>query len=79
MCGIKDPHTGKIHHDPFEVLEVWRTYYQVLFTAEAYINTLAMSSVIKRNDGGVAEERISTLTNLNSSKELCTIKNCVQS
>ena len=34
MRSIRDPDTDCVHHDPFEILGVWRRYYQGLFTAE---------------------------------------------
>ena len=34
MPSIWDPATGIAHHDPFEILGVWRTYYTDLFTAQ---------------------------------------------
>jgi hypothetical protein len=30
MPSIRDPDTGLIHHDPFKILETWRSYYQRL-------------------------------------------------
>ena len=34
MLSIRDPDTGLIHHDPFEILGVWRNYYDHIFTAQ---------------------------------------------
>ena len=34
MRSIKDPRTGEIQTDPIQVLDVWRAYYNQLFTAE---------------------------------------------
>ena len=34
MSSIRDPATGLVHHDPFEILGVWRSYYANLFTAQ---------------------------------------------
>ena len=34
MPSIRDPDTGRVHHDPFEILGVWRTYYASLFSAQ---------------------------------------------
>ena len=34
MLSIRDPATGIVHHDPFEILGVWRSYYADLFTAQ---------------------------------------------
>ncbi len=31
--SIRDPDTGSVHHDPFEILGVWQRYYAGLFTA----------------------------------------------
>ncbi len=33
MRSIRDPDTGSVHHDPFEILGVWQRYYSGLFTA----------------------------------------------
>ena len=33
MNSIRDPQTGQVHHDPFAILGVWRSYYDELFTA----------------------------------------------
>ena len=33
MHSIRDPDTGSVHHDPFEILGVWQRYYNGLFTA----------------------------------------------
>ena len=35
MSAIKDPETGTVHHDPIDILGVWRTYYEQLFTAQS--------------------------------------------
>ena len=35
MLSIRDPDTGLVHHDPFDILGVWRHYYDNLFTAQA--------------------------------------------
>ncbi len=32
MHSIRDPDTGSVHHDPFEILGVWQRYYSGLFT-----------------------------------------------
>ena len=34
MSGIADPSSGTIHHDPLEILAIWRRYYNNLFSAE---------------------------------------------
>ena len=34
MLSIRDPATGIVHHDPFEILGVWRSYYADLFIAQ---------------------------------------------
>ena len=34
MLSIRDPATGIVHHNPFEILGVWRSYYADLFTAQ---------------------------------------------
>ena len=34
MLSIRDPATGIVHRDPFEILGVWRSYYADLFTAQ---------------------------------------------
>ena len=34
--SIRDPATGSVHHDPFEILGVWQQYYTGLFTAAPY-------------------------------------------
>ena len=34
MHSIRDPETGLVRHDPFEILGVWRSYYSNLFTAQ---------------------------------------------
>ena len=34
MYSIRDAATGLVRHDPFEILEVWRAYYDNLFTAQ---------------------------------------------
>ena len=34
MSSIRDPDTGMVHHDPFEILGVWRQYYTSLFSAQ---------------------------------------------
>ena len=34
MPSIRDPYTDIVHHDPFEILGVWRTYYETLFTVQ---------------------------------------------
>ena len=34
MPSIRDPDTGIVHHDPFEILGVWRHDYTSLFTAQ---------------------------------------------
>ena len=34
MLSIHHPETGKVHHDPFAILGVWREYYEHLFTAQ---------------------------------------------
>ena len=34
MPSIRDPDTGMVHHDPFEILGVWRRNYSSLFTAQ---------------------------------------------
>ena len=34
MYSIRDPATGLVSHDPFEILGVWRAYYDNLFTAQ---------------------------------------------
>ena len=34
MYSIRDPATGLVRHDPFEILGVWRAYYDTLFTAQ---------------------------------------------
>ena len=34
MRSIRDLATGQVHHDPFEILGVWRCYYDMLFTAQ---------------------------------------------
>ena len=34
MLSIRDPDTGLVHHDPFEILGVWNNYYDHLFTAQ---------------------------------------------
>ena len=34
MSSIRDPDTGMVHHDPFEILGVWRNYYASLFTLQ---------------------------------------------
>ncbi len=33
MHSIRDPDTGSVRHDPFEILGVWQQYYADLFTA----------------------------------------------
>ncbi len=33
MHSIRDPDTGSVHHDPFEMLGVWQRYYTGLFAA----------------------------------------------
>ena len=33
MHSIRDPDTGSVRHDPFEILGVWQRYYAGLFTA----------------------------------------------
>ncbi len=33
MHSIRDPDTGMVRHDPFEILGVWQRYYAGLFTA----------------------------------------------
>ena len=32
--GINDPSSGTVHHDPLEILAIWRSYYSELFSAE---------------------------------------------
>ena len=34
MPSIRDPDTGMVHHDPFEILGVWCQYYTSLFSAQ---------------------------------------------
>ena len=34
MLSMRDPATGIVHHDPFDILGVWRSYYADLFTAQ---------------------------------------------
>ena len=34
MPSIRDPDTSIVHHDPFEILGVWQSYYPTLFTAQ---------------------------------------------
>ena len=34
MYLIRDPATGLVRHDPFEILGLWRSYYNNLFTAQ---------------------------------------------
>ena len=34
MYSIRDPTTGLVRHDPFEILGVWQSYYENLFTAQ---------------------------------------------
>ena len=34
IASIRDPHSGLIHHDPFEILGTWQRYYARLFTAD---------------------------------------------
>ena len=34
MPSIWDPDVGMVHHDPFEILGVWRQYYTSLFSAQ---------------------------------------------
>ena len=34
MSGIIDPSSGTVHHDPLEILAIWRSYYSELFSAE---------------------------------------------
>ena len=34
MSSIRDPATGLVHHDRFEIIGVWRSYYANLFTAQ---------------------------------------------
>ena len=36
MYSIRDSATGLVRHDPFEILGVWRSYYNNLFTAQVY-------------------------------------------
>jgi exonuclease III len=36
VTSIRDPASGVVCHDPFEILDVWQRYYQGLFTAEQY-------------------------------------------
>ena len=33
MHSVRDPDTGSVRHDPFEILGVWQRYYAGLFTA----------------------------------------------
>ena len=33
ITSIRDPESGVIHHDPFEILGTWQRYYHRLFTA----------------------------------------------
>ena len=34
ITSIRDPDSGLIHHDPFEILGTWQRYYARLFTAD---------------------------------------------
>ena len=34
MHSIHNPETGLVRHDPFEILDVWRSYYSNLLTAQ---------------------------------------------
>lgn len=34
ITSVRDPSTGRVHHDPFDILATWRAYYSSLFTAE---------------------------------------------
>ena len=34
IASSRDPHSGLIHHDPFEILGTWQRYYARLFTAD---------------------------------------------
>ena len=36
MHSIRDPETGLVRHDPFEILGVWHSHYSNLFTAQDY-------------------------------------------
>ena len=40
MSGIKDPSSNIIHHDPLEILGVWRAYYDELFSAASCDTTV---------------------------------------
>ena len=35
MTAIRDPESGVVEHDPIAILDVWRRYYDGLFTAQA--------------------------------------------
>ena len=35
ITSIRDPDSGIVHHDPFEILGTWQRYYDRLFTADA--------------------------------------------
>ena len=34
IMSIRDPESGFVHHDPFEILGTWRRYYTALFSAD---------------------------------------------
>ena len=34
IMSIRDPESGLVHHDPFEILGTWRRYYTALFSAD---------------------------------------------
>ena len=47
MHSIRDPDTGSVHHDPFEILGVWQCYYTNLFTA-APCDTSAQDDMLSK-------------------------------
>ncbi len=40
ITSIRDPESGVIHHDPFEILGTWQRYYHRLFTADVCDKTV---------------------------------------
>ncbi len=69
--SIRNPDTGSVHHDPFEILGVWQRYYAGLFTV-APCNLAAQDDMLSKLSRHLANEERASCEGLLSLEECFT-------
>ena len=68
MSGIIDPSSGTVHHDPLEILAIWRSYYSELFSAEP-CDSAVQSELLTQLERTLSEEESSSCEGLLTPEE----------